>query len=680
MCGICGIVSLNGDPLKTEYIKSMSDVISHRGPDDAGYLLAQNGNLNTKKISHFINFTDREFHHISPLLPEIDSKAGQNELRSYNWNIFLGHRRLSIIDLSAAGHQPMSDLSNNIWVAYNGEIYNFKELRSELENLGYVFRSHSDTEVIIYSYEEWGADCFIKFNGMFAFTLWDRLKNRFYLVRDRFGIKPLYYTVLNNGMLIFGSEIKAILEYKECSFSLNYEALLEYFTFQNIFTDRTLYKDIKLLPAGNYIELDLNRSFSDNIYDINYTEYWDFDFIEPVSKKSEKNYLEELDFLFTQAVNRQLVSDVEIGTFLSGGMDTGSITAIAAKSIENLKTFTVGFDLHSATGFEFGFDEREKSEYMSYLFKTEHYEMVLKAGDMERIMPKFAWHLEEPRVGQSYPNYYAANLASRFVKVVLGGTGGDELFGGYPWRYYRAVVNDNFEDYIDKYYHYWQRLIPNQVIKEVFSPIWDKVSHVWTRDIFRDVFKKHADKLTKPEDYVNHSLYFEAKTFLNGLLVVKDKLNMAHSLESRVPFLDNDLVDFAMKLPVKYKLGNLDEVIRINENEPGSKSQKYFQKTKDGKLILRKGMKKYIPEKITGLTKQGFSSPDSSWFKGESIEFVKNVIYDDNSKIYDFFDKCAVKNLVDEHLNGEKNRRLLIWSLLNFNEWNSQFNNYSSKI
>ena len=192
--------------------------------------------------------------------------------------------------------------------------------------------------------------------------------------------------------------------------------------------------------------------------------------------------------------------------------------------------------------------------------------------------------------------FYAAQLASKFVKVVLSGAGGDELFGGYPWRYYRAVVNDDFEHYIDKYYHFWQRLIPNSDIKEVFAPIWGEVKDVWTRDIFRDVFLHRADSLYTPEEYINHSLYFEAKTFLHGLLVVEDKLSMAHSLESRVPFLDNDLVDFAMSCPVHLKLNNLSNVVRINENEIGDKGKQYFRKTNDGKQYPQGGYEKLHPK------------------------------------------------------------------------------------
>ena len=372
-------------------------------------------------------------------------------------------------------------------------------------------------------------------------------------------------------------------------------------------------------------------------------------------------------------MSRQLVSDVEVGAYLSGGMDSGSITAVAASQIPYLKSFTCGFDLHSASGLELAFDEREAAEHMSYLFKTEHYEMVLKAGDMERVMPRLAWHIEEPRVGQSYPNFYVSQLARKFVKVALAGTGGDELFGGYPWRYYRAVVNDDFEHYVDKYYLFWQRLIPNTVIKRVFQPVWRDVEHVWTRDIFRDVFQEHAPQLTRPEDYVNHSLYFEAKTFLHGLLVIEDKLSMAHGLETRVPFLDNDLVDFALRVPVKYKLGKLAEVVRINENEPGRKAERYYQRTKDGKLILRNVMERHIPASVIEREKQGFSAPDASWFRGESIDYVEQMLFDGKARIFDFMDPGSVKALVSEHVQGQTNRRLLIWSLLNVEEWCRRF-------
>lgn len=624
MCGIAGVFNLNGEPVSSAILRKMTDSIAHRGPDGEGFYT--------------------------------DSFIG------------LGHRRLAIIDLSPAGHQPMLAENNQYAITYNGEVYNFQELRAELESLGYRFRSRTDTEVVLNAYAEWGNASVERFNGMFAFAIWDKSRQELFLARDRYGIKPLYYTFQGNTFL-FASEQKAIIVHPNVEREIDLEALLEYFTFQNLFTNRTLLKGIHILPPGHWAKVTLAQS--GNIAAQH--QYWDFDFQEPDNPRSETDYLEELDRLFRRAVSRQLISDVEIGSYLSGGMDSGSITAVAATQLPYIKSFTCGFDLHSASGLEMGFDEREKAEYMSYLFKTEHYEMVLKAGDMERVLPALAWHLEEPRVGQSYPNYYAAQLAAKFVKVVLSGAGGDELFGGYPWRYYRAVVNDDFEHYIDKYYVFWQRLIPNRIIHEVFKPVWNEVKHVWTRDIFRDVFKKHEHNLKRPEDYVNHSLYFEAKTFLHGLLVVEDKLSMAKGLETRVPFLDNDLVDFALKIPVGLKLKNLKEIIKLNENEPGPKSEKYFQKTRDGKLLLRSVMKRYIPAEITEGIKQGFSAPDASWFKGESIEYVKEALFDDRAEIYRYLDRDSIKNLLNEHLTGNKNRRLFVWSLLNFEWWCRRF-------
>lgn len=620
MCGIAGIAYLDAAPVSPVTLRRMTDAIAHRGPDGEGHW--------------------------------IEGHVG------------LGHRRLAIIDLSPAGRQPMLSADQRFVLSYNGEIYNFRELRARLEASGYSFRSGTDSEVVLNALAAWGPKALDEFNGMYAFALWDRRERKLLLARDRYGVKPLYYTQQGN-CFAFGSEQKAILQVPEITRRLDKPALLEYFTFQNFFTDRTLLKDVRILPAGHFAILDLNLQYPK----LKLTRYWDFHFSEPAGKVDADEYREELERLFQQAVNRQLVADVELGSYLSGGMDSGAITAEAARAYPYLKTFTCGFDLSSASGIELSFDERAKAEAMSARFKTEHYEMVLKAGDMERALPHLAWHLEEPRVGQSYPNYYAAKLASKFVKVVMSGAGGDELFGGYPWRYYRAAVSDNFEHYVDQYYVFWQRLVDNRHIKQLFAPIWEDVKHVWTRDIFRDVFANHKTQLDRPEDYINHSLYFEAKTFLHGLLVVEDKLSMAHSLETRVPFLDNDLVEFAMRCPVSLKLNNLQEVVRINENEPGDKQNKYFLKTNDGKQILRDAMRRYIPRDIIEGAKQGFSAPDASWFKGESIEYVRQQLLKGSPRIYSFLDRSSTESLVNEHLSGQQNRRLFIWSLLSVENW-----------
>jgi len=581
-------------------------------------------------------------------------------------NIGLGHRRLAIIDLSAAGNQPMATEDGSYLLSYNGEVYNFMELRVELEAKGHQFRSKTDTEVVLKAMAQWGLEALDRFNGMFAFALWDKAERRMLLARDRYGIKPLYYAWSGESFL-FGSEIKAILAHPHYQADLDREALVEYLSFQNFFTDKTLFKGVRLLPPGTYMMLDSEGKSNGP------QRYWDFCFCEPETRNSEADYQEELDYLLRQAVSRQLVSDVELGAYLSGGMDSGTVTALAANSLPYIKSFTCGFDLHSVSGVELSYDEREAAEYMSYLFKTEHYEMVLKAGDMERVMPRLARCVEEPRIGQSYPNYYVAQLASKFVKVVLCGTGGDEMFAGYPWRYYRAVVNTDFDNYIDKYYAFWQRLIPNGKLNSVLAPIWEDVKHVNPRDIFRGVFSKQVGRLTRPEDYINHSLYFEAKTFLHGLLVIEDKLSMANSLETRVPFLDNDLVDLAMRIPIDLKLGNLGKVISLNENEPGPKTARYFQKNRDGKLILRKAMGRYIPETITNGEKQGFSAPDATWFKGESIDYVKQKLFNHRANIYNYLDPKVVRSLISDHLEGRENRRLLIWSLLSLEKWCEAF-------
>jgi asparagine synthase (glutamine-hydrolysing) len=617
MCGIAGLVELGGRPADGDVVRRMTEAIAHRGPDGSG--------------------------------THVDGPAG------------LGNRRLAILDLSHAGDQPMLNDAGDVALTYNGETYNFRELRAELEAAGRRFRSRGDTEVVLRAYEEWGPQFVERLNGMFALAVWDRRSHTLLLARDRYGIKPLY-TARAGSAFLFASEIKSFLQHPEFRPAVSPEHLLEYFTFQNVFTDGTLFRGVSLLPPGQTLTLELERGEPVR------RSYWDFEFAEEDRGASDEEYADELDRLFRQAVERQLVSDVPVGAFLSGGMDSGSITAVAARALPHLSTFTGGFDLTSASGMELAWDEREKAEAMSYAFGTEQYETVLKAGDMERCLPALTWHLEDPRVGQSYPNYYIARLASKFVKVALSGAGGDELFAGYPWRYYRALGADGFDDYVEQYYGFWHRLIPNAVIQEFFAPsVWREVESVRTIDIFRSVLP--APEPRSPQEYVNHSLYLEAKTFLHGLLLVDDKLSMAHGLETRVPFLDNDLVDFAQRLPVRLKLRELDNVVRMDENEPGDKTIRYFERTRDGKLLLRRVMERHVPPQVAGQVKQGFSGPDASWFRGESLDYVRTRLLESDSPIYEHLAADTVRRLVSEHLEGAVNRRLLIWSLLSFDQW-----------
>lgn len=622
MCGIIGIFNTQGAPVSAPVIERMTKRLQHRGPD------AQN--------------------------------------TFYNNCIGLGHTRLSVIDLSSSANQPMATQNNDFVITYNGELYNFKELKQDLQSRGHAFITQSDTEVVLKSYQEWGPHCVEKFNGMFAFGIWDDTNQTLFLARDRYGIKPLYTTWINDE-LAFASEFKAFTEHPHFKPALNKDALYEYLTFQNIFSTNTLYNNVSLFPAGCWA---LVKSDDQKI---THHRYWDYCFEEPETQKSFDEYQDELKSLFEQAVKRQLFSDVEVGSYLSGGIDSASIASQAARISPSLQTFTCGFDLSTASTAELAFDERDRARQISKHIGSKHHDFMLGAGDLEHCLPDLTYHLEDLRVGQSYPNYYAAKLVSQHVKVVLSGTGGDELFGGYPWRYYRAVINDDFDHYISKYYSFWQRMLSDEELSAVTRPFFSDVQNSDTRSLFKSVFVSKQNQLDRPEDYINQSLYFEAKTFLHGLLLVEDKISMNHSLETRLPFLDNDLVDFAIRLPVKYKLGNLQNIVRLNENEPGPKTRRYFEKTKDGKILLRKVLSKYVPDFVSNAEKQGFSAPDASWFRDESTAFIQKRLFDPNAKIYEYLDRNHVQSIVNDHINGNTNRRLFIWSLLNLEQWFETF-------
>ena len=576
MCGITGIFNVNGKKLSIQTLKRMTDVITHRGPDSSGYW-----------TDTFVGF---------------------------------GHRRLAILDLTETGHQPMLSQDKQLIITFNGEIYNYQEIKNELVMRGYRFISTSDTEVLLYAYQEWGTECLKMLNGMFAFAIWDNRSQQLFAARDRYGIKPFYYT-FQNGSLLFGSEIKCLLVHPDMTANVNLFALNEYFTFQNIFTDQTMFEGINLLPPGHYLTATLG-----DYNHLQIKQYWDF-YFQPENNIDEIEAEKELYRLFHASVKSQLHADVEAGTYLSGGVDSGFITCIASRYQKNIKTFTCGFDLNSASGMELACDERESAEYLSYLFKTEHYEIVLKAGDMERVMPRIIWHLEDPRVGQSYPNFYTSRLASKFVKVMLAGTGGDEIFAGYPWRYYNSAAPLSYDRFVENYYNYWTRIVPDDAKSNFFNPeVYHEIRDYQTRDIFQTIMAKYQPQYSPSEDYLNASLYLEAKTFLHGLLIVDDKLSMAHSLETRVPLLDNTIVDFALRLPGNLKLRKSLANPRLDENEPGMRKIAYRNENPNGKYILRKLLQQYLPESYTKLKKQGFSAPDGSWFRGESIQYIQNLL------------------------------------------------------
>lgn len=622
MCGLAGIFNLNGRPVAIQDLKPMGESIAHRGPDGEGFYIKE--------------------------------------------NLGLVHKRLAILDTSNLGAQPMTSKDGRWTIAFNGCIYNYLELKQELRARGISFNSSSDTEVLTEAIAAYGMSVIPRLNGMFAIVAWDNLERKLHLSRDRYGVKPLYYW-FNGQVLCFSSEIKAIIKHPAYSIDVNHGALNEYFTFQNVFSYQTLFDGVTMLPPANTVCMDVNSSY------VKHNSWWDYDFTNTDEHISFEDAKEETERLFRQAVTRQMISDVPVGSYLSGGMDSGSITAVASGHVNRLSTFTCGFDMNGVTGVEANYDERRDAELMANHFKTEHFEQVMNAGDLRWSLPKLVNHLEDLRVGMSYPNYYISRLASKFVKVCLQGTGGDELFGGYPWRYYRVFDSLNQQQFFDQYYGFWQRLVPDNQKNELFtSSSFKKIDLQEPRNIFERVFTFN-EKLSynKPEEHISNSLYFEAKTFLPGLFLVGDKLAMAHGLEERFPFMDNDLVDFAMRIPVRHKLGNLQkEIASIDENEASQKKKTIsYRSFDDGKNVLRKAMSGFIPETIINRKKQGFSAPDESWYRGENAAYIRELLLNKKTASSEFISGDYIRKIVKEHTEDHVNHRLLIWSFMNFEWW-----------
>lgn len=589
MCGLVGIFQKK--PLSKNILKSMTEVIKHRGPDDEGILL--------------------------------------------NRNIGLGHRRLAIIDLSPLGHQPMFNEDKTIAIVFNGEIYNFGKIKRDLLKKKHRFRSSSDTEVIIHAYEEWGPECVNKFNGMWAFVIYDKKNKSFFVSRDRLGIKPLYYYI-DKEKLICASEIKAILKYPGIKAELNPNALNEYFTFQNILSNETLFKNIYLLEAGH------NLFYKDG--KLENVKYYDADF----QKKdlTTKEWKEKLFETLKESVWRHLISDVPVGTLLSGGMDSTTISFFASQKNPRFMTFSGGFDLKNAVKRESSLDERKYAEIVARMVSSEHYENVLHPINVKLSMPKIIWHLEDLRLGMCYPQYYIAKLASKFVKVALSGTGGDEIFGGYPWRYKLISKTKTKEDFDLNQYNYWSRLVKDSQKTKFFSDsILKKIDLGKPFNEYRNTISP-ADE----QDPIDKAIYFEQKTFLHGFFIVEDKMMMAHSIEGRVPMTDFELIKLVNSLPSKYKYKN-----------------------DLGKILFRKTMNKYLPREITTKKKTGFTPPDETWYRYQLNQYLREIILGKRALNRGHFRQEYLQRIFSEHESGKFDHRLILWSLLSFEWWNRIF-------
>jgi asparagine synthase (glutamine-hydrolysing) len=580
--------------------------------------------------------------------------------------VAFGHRRLSIIDITDAGAQPMSTPDERYTIVYNGEIYNHREMRSDLERAGWVFRSRSDTEVLLAGVALWGVDRLaLRMDGMAAFAVWDRAERRLTLVRDRYGVKPLYLWRAPWG-IAFASEIKAFLVHPEFKTSVNRDALAEYFTFQNLFRAHTLFAGVEPAPRGSVMEFD---SEGERV-----RQYWDYDFSHRDNIPADEAIARTRELIFA-AVERQLISDVPVGSYLSGGIDSGAIVAIASRHVPRIQTFTGGFEMSKVEGYEAGFDERRAAEIMAYTYGSEHYEQVLNAGDIRWALPRVIWHLEDLRLGMSYPNYYVSRLASKFVKVCLSGAGGDELFGGYPWRYYHVFRSIDPESYFEASYDYWQRLTREGDRRQLLKGANGEADDATMFEVFKAAFGDPSRlRFDTPEDQVANSLTFECRNFLSGLLIVGDRLSMAHGMEERVPFLDNALVEYVQRLPISMKLADLDQMLSIDEDAVRKKLLA-AEKFGGGKHVLREAIGDLLPEEARRRPKQGFSAPDASWYRGENAAYVRSMLFERELAAADYLDIDFVRNAFDDHVERRSNNRLLIWSFLCFEQWCRTFMN-----
>ncbi len=627
MCGIVGYLDFDGKPAQSKIVEAMAQTLEHRGPDGQGI--------------------------------HIDGPVG------------LGHRRLSIIDLSSAGTQPMPSYDRTLWVTFNGEIYNFLEIRQDLVRLGYQFRSLTDTEVILYAYEEWGIQCLQRFNGMFAFCLWDQRQQTLWLARDRLGIKPLFY-IWSEQFIAFASEIKAVLQHPQVKRTLDYEALSYYLALNYVPAPHTLFSSIRQLMPGQALQVDINGK--GQIYD-----YWQLRYQES-DYQSESAYLEEFEALLSDSVRLRLMSDVPFGAFLSGGLDSSSIAYWMTQHLrEPVKAFSIGFG-------EPSFDELDYAHLAAKSVGAQFHTAMVQA-DAATILPKLVWHAEEPTADSSMVAvFHLAAMAREHVTMTLGGDGADEILAGY-------------ETYQAYFVHQSYRRLPVWFRQHLLQPLVDRLptsdakvswdfklkrfvaagdlssedAHGTWRMIFSanararllDPIKNSpqasADVLnlyratfaqTNARHALNRMLYVDTRFYLpNDMLVKVDRMSMAHGLEVRVPFLDHRLVEFAARVPPNLKL-------------------KHFRHKK---YLLKAAMQGRLPNKILWRRKQGFNIPNGRWFKGELKSFVMEHLSIPKLKDMGFLDSHEVSMILCDHFEERKDNSHQIWCLLTLSLWWQQF-------
>ena len=566
----------------------------------------------------------------------------------------VAHCRLAIIDSSLNSNQPMTN--EYFALAYNGEIYNWQELRSE-----YGFKASeisSDTQLLFKLLQIENLKRVVpKLRGIFAFAFVDKKKETTSLVRDRFGTKPIY-TTYQNSVRFFSSEIKAFQNIPSLNFKLDPQGLRNYLSFQNNFSNRTIFEGIELLNPGTVTIIKHQKpenTFVEKLFS-------DFEQIETSLGIEDARH--EVDRLLNQSVTRNLVSDVEIGGFLSSGIDSSLIAALSSRRAPNFKTFTVGFHTDEVSPSEENCDESKSAKLLADALGLQNYSKIINQRDMAEVLDQVSWTIEDPRVGQSYPNYFAAEIAAKSVRVCLAGTGGDEIFGGYPWRYDPVLRLQSRSDQVKKLLDFWHRLGSFEEISGLLGVARTEHEAESLLKIERTLGQfTNSNELLSLRDILS----FEQKTFLHGLLVVEDKISMRHSLEVRVPFLDEDLVKFASQLPSSMKY-NFDP----SPSDSSQSNDKSFHPRADGKIVLRDIARSLIPGSAN-LIKQGFSAPDETWFRNDKAKLIQNRLLNQDNEIWQHLDYNVGRKLIEDHLKGKSNRRLLVWSLLTLESTIRQF-------
>jgi len=631
MCGIAGFIdywaqNTNGSIERGALLKDMCDVIRHRGPDDDGFLL----------------------------------KDG----------VALGMRRLSIIDL-AGGAQPISGEDGSVTIVYNGEVYNFHELRRDLESHGHTFKTNSDTEAIVHAYEQYGPACANHLRGMFVFAIWDSKTRELYIARDRVGKKPLYYTLTPGRTLVFGSEIKSILEHPDVKREINLEALDAYLTLGYVPDPITIFRDIHKLPPGHYLKFHSGR--------ISIQQYWDFNF-EPAESRKPEDYLEELRALLDESVRLRLISDVPLGAFLSGGVDSSTVVALMARNMNQpVKTFSIGFH-------EDSYNELKYARLTAKKLGTDHHEFLVTPQICD-VIDDLVWHFDEPFADPSaIPTFMVSKLARDHVTVALSGDGGDEIFAGYT--HYVVQASRRAFSALPKALRHglmrplsyrlphgaWGRNYLHNISLDPIDRYLDSLSYftelgkrsLYTTD-FQDAlkttdgvassFREYAARV-KTNEPLDQLLYIDGKTYLPGDILTKvDRMSMATSLEVRVPLLDHKLIDFVTKVPASLKLAGTET-----------------------KQLFKRVARDLIPAEILDRPKQGFGIPLEQWINHQLRDQIRETLREPRTRQRGYVRSDYVDLILDEHHKGRRDHSFPLWSLLILELWHRRYIDPSPRI